>query len=535
MQRTVRQLGRRGHFRPTVFWRRRFVPPWERDGKSADDFFSGLMQSTNPIQTSHKEKARREEVERRAFEETLSPAELQRVEAIHAHNDAILNTRRNFVPYGSQPVVYFERSGMAALGEYATMLQSSDGSGNDKSYSPAVREMLRADLHQKLPYRYDSCIEPRGNELRWPLHGTAGIVLDIDGVVYRSHQLIEGSDTAIRKMKELRIPFLFMTNGGGCSEEEKAKQLSELVGCEIDPSQVLLSHTPMRLLAPLYEKQNVLIVGTPRCLDVAKAYGFDRAISILQFQVEHPELVPYKQWDNLKKCTPGTVAFPEIAAIFQFENPEDVFSDVQTILDVLLAPRGQVGRFVSSTQSIPYFISSDDLLWATEAPLPRLGHGAVREMMSAVFESVTGHGMHTTMFGKPRAIAYAFAERRMEEVSAKLGWDPRNLRSIFMVGDNLETDIVGANARGGRWTSVHVLSGINTAPSARRTLAEDDTELEWLEAHVSKTPHYVAPTFDHFFRELLAFPESAVLQNKKTFYGMPNPVDLQETYNFSSM
>ncbi|KEG13666.1 HAD-superfamily subfamily IIA hydrolase [Trypanosoma grayi] len=524
----------KGPLRNTMIRRRRFVPPWERDGKSAEDFFAGLLQSGNPMQTSRRNNKRKEESNERAVEEAPSLEEERRLAAIHAHNESVLNQRNNFVPYGAKPVVYFESSQMAALGDYEAMLLASTGSAEQSSsYSSPVREMLQADLHQKLPYRYESYVEPRGKQALWPLHGTSGIVLDIDGVVYRSHKLIEGSDAAIRKIMELHIPLLFMTNGGGLSEEEKAEELSQLVGCKIDDSQILLAHSPMKLLAPLYKNQNVLVVGRPRCADVAKMYGFNRAMSILQYQVEHPDMVPYKKWGNLKKCTPGSVAFPEISAILQFSDPDDAFSDVQTILDVLLAPCGQVGRYVSSTQSIPYYVSADDLLWATDAPLPRLGQGAFREMMSAVFESVTGHGLHVTPFGKPRAIAYAYAERRMEEVSARLGWDPRALRAIFMVGDNLETDILGANARGGRWTSVHVLTGIGAAPAARRTLAEDDAEHEWLEAQVSKTPHYVAPTLDHFLRELLAFPEAALLQNKKPYYGMPNPVDLRETYNFA--
>ncbi|KAH9601437.1 hypothetical protein LSM04_001857 [Trypanosoma melophagium] len=533
MKVSSRQLAVIGSFSLNAILKRRFVPPWERDGKSADEFFSGLMQSTNPVQTSQRNKMREQEEVNRAVEATPLPAEVQRMEAIHSHNEDVLNQRRNFVPYGSKPVVYFEKDQMAALGEYETMLKGTSGLTNgQETYSPEVREMLQDDLHQKLPYRYESFMEPRGKQTQWPLHGTTGIVLDLDGVVHRSNKIIEGSDSAVRKIMELRIPLLFMTNGGGVSEAEKAKHLSELIGCEIRAEQVLLSHTPMQLLAPTYKNQNILVVGSSRSVDIAKSYGFNRPISMLQFQVEHPELVPYKKWGDLKRCEANKIPFPEIAAIFQFSEPDDLLGDTQTILDVLLAPRGQFGRYVSSKQTIPYYISADDLLWATEALLPRLGQGAVREMISAVFESVTGHGLHVTMYGKPRAIAYAFAERRLEAEAARLGWDPQSLRAIFMVGDNLETDILGANARGGRWVSVHVLTGIGAAPAARRTLAEGDVELEWLETRVSRTPHYVAPTLDHFVRELLAFPEVAVLQNKKPYYGMPNPVDLGDAYNF---
>lgn len=43
-----------------------------------------------------------------------------------------------------------------------------------------------------------------------------------------------------------------------------------------------------------------------------------------------------------------------------------------------------------------------------------------------------------------------------------------------MVGDNIETDVIGANAAGGLWTSVHVMTGIGQAMVARRTLSRND-------------------------------------------------------------
>lgn len=75
---------------------------------------------------------------------------------------------------------------------------------------------------------------------------------------------------------------------------------------------------------------------------------------------------------------PHTMPYPEIAAIFQFNDPDDVFSDIQVMLDVLTSPNGQVGRYVSRTQTVPYFVAADDLLWSTRALLPRLGQGAFR-------------------------------------------------------------------------------------------------------------------------------------------------------------
>ncbi|KAG5467573.1 hypothetical protein CUR178_01217 [Leishmania enriettii] len=539
----------RGLLRRTLSKSRRFVPPWEKDGKTAEEFFGGIMQSANPIQTQRKEAERqRQSEEAAAFEDALSPEEQERLEAMEAHNAAIAEKRRHFLPYGATPKKYFETDCMAAWGEYKTALRSSmegvaslsSPSSCEESYSSSVQQQLANDMENKIPYRYDAFVQPAVSlssssapkSPQWPLHGSAGVVIDIDGVLHRSHRLIPHADAAIQQLSMLRIPFVFMTNSGGKSEAEKAEELSALLGCHIDACQVLLAHSPMQLLVPEYGEERVLLVGAPHCASIARQYGFRRAISVQQYQCEHPEMVPFKKWGDLKRAAPGTVPFPAIGAILQMSDPEDAFNDIQTVLDILLAPGGKVGSHVSSAQTTPYFAAADDLLWATEAPLPRLGQGAFREMLASVYESVTGQGMQVQQYGKPRAIAYAFAEKRLKEVTASLGWDPNQLRSIFMIGDNVESDIVGANAAGGLWTSVHVLSGIGRAPAARRTLSVGDCELEWIESCVSKTPHYVAPTLDHFVRELLAFPEAALLQNKTPYYGKPNPVDLKGAYHF---
>lgn len=553
----------------------RFVPPWEQDGKTAEAFFSGLLQRKNPLQHYRKKKCCTEmEEERRRYSAAPPPEEERRLQEAYRGLEEEAKKSREFLPYGAKPKVFFDSSKMAAWGEYRSSLQISNsnsslpssfernlskldkdecvsfkgakrdgGAGDDRfhlqpssfSYSPEMNALLQGDLDEKIPYRYDTCPTLKvGHTPLWPLHGTAGLAIDIDGVIYRSKKLIPGSDEAIKTMLELRIPFVFMTNGGGVSEAEKAEELSSLLHCDINPAQIVLAHSPMRMLAPVYRHRSVLVVGSQKCEDVARSYGFTDPISIQRFQCEHPELVPYKKWDHsLHKAEPQSVPFPSISAIIQFSDMLDVMSDVQVILDVLLSPFGEVGTAVSGQQTVPYYQCADDLLWATEAQLPRLGGGAMREMLSSVMRSVTGENLHVVMYGKPRQVAYAFAERQLKNFSRKLGWDPGSMKNIFMVGDNVETDILGANAMGGLWTSVHVLSGIGAAPSAMRTLIEGDAEQVWLEQNSSfKVPHYVAPTLDHFFRELLAFPEDVMNSLRAPYFGHPNPVKLKEVYNF---
>lgn len=525
--------------RTTAARRRRFVPPWERDGKgSADEFFAGVFSSSNPVQRMRKDKRHREEASEVAELELAEiDLEIERQQstvsrAFEKQQEEEVRMQQ-FLPYGAAPRSYFTNTQLPAWGVYQAAL-----SGGPSQYSDTAHQLLKNDIHSKIPYRYDNVPPLKRNadkvEPIWPLHGTAGVVLDIDGVVLRGKDIIEGSDEAVRQMIALKIPFLMMTNGGGKSEAAKAAELSDILQCDIHPDQVLLAHTPMSLLADKYANDEVLIGGPLTAVEVAKMYGFKRAKSFLQFQAEHPELVPLRKWhpSEPSPAKPLTLPFQPIAAIFQFSDTYDTFNDIQIALDVLTSPYGLVGsNAVSGAQTTPLYFGADDLVYAGQATLPRLGGGAYREMLSAVYESVTGESLHVTPYGKPRAIAYAFAERRLKQLSERLGWDPAHLRSISMVGDNLDTDIIGANARGGHWLSVQVLSGIGNAQAATRTLARDDHEMEWLNRSVDRNPHYVAPTLDHYIRELLAFPEAAVCQNKKPYFGPPCPVDLFAQYN----
>lgn len=69
-----------------------------------------------------------------------------------------------------------------------------------------------------------------------------GIAFDIDGVVLRGRVPIGGSPRALRRLYgdsgALKVPFLFLTNGGGVPESRRATELSELLGVHILPSQI---------------------------------------------------------------------------------------------------------------------------------------------------------------------------------------------------------------------------------------------------------------------------------------------------------
>ena len=71
---------------------------------------------------------------------------------------------------------------------------------------------------------------------------------------YTASSIPEPTDQSI-----LRIPFCFMTNGGGRTEEDFALSLQSKLNVPIMGSQVIESHTHFKRLLPEYQNKKVLV------------------------------------------------------------------------------------------------------------------------------------------------------------------------------------------------------------------------------------------------------------------------------------
>lgn len=171
-----------------------------------------------------------------------------------------------------------------------------------------------------------------------------------------------------------------------------------------------------------------------------------------------------------------------------FNDPRDWALDTQLILDLLLSISGHLGTlstkngnptlpnrgYQQDSQPELYF-SNPDLLWAASYHLPRLGQGGFQAALEGVFNAITGgpaNGvqLHKQLFGKPTQGTFTFAENRLKQHRTVLRGgnndddDAAKLRTVYMVGDNPESDIRGANEykspTGSRWNSILVRSGV---------------------------------------------------------------------------
>lgn len=147
---------------------------------------------------------------------------------------------------------------------------------------------------------------------------TYGIVFDVDGVLVRGRENIPGAAGVIDKLNDAAVPYLLMTNGGGvpevravqavqavhdmwwllllllvCSttQADKAAVLGEQLGVELQGEHMLLSHTPMAMLAEKYRDELVLLVGKKRIKDIAHAYGFRNVMTTKELHTLYPRSV----------------------------------------------------------------------------------------------------------------------------------------------------------------------------------------------------------------------------------------------------
>lgn len=271
------------------------------------------------------------------------------------------------------------------------------------------------------------------------------------------------------------------------------------------------SHTPFADMTDLHEK-TVLVIGGDydKCQSVAKGYGFKNVVTPGDIVTVYPEIWPFAKvfqeyYAGFAKPLPKPIiphhVGPDslkIDAIFVYNDPRDWGLDASIVLDTLLSEGGYIGTLSKKNGDKklpnngyqqdgqpPLYYSNPDLWWAASYHLSRLGQGGFTAAFDGLWNSVTGGAKLTkTIMGKPNQPTYEFAERRLRAHRKKLFGnvglnDP--LRKVYMIGDNPESDIRGANnyqsPHGSRWTSILLKTGVyqdGTEPSCKPDVIQNN-------------------------------------------------------------
>ena len=264
-------------------------------------------------------------------------------------------------------------------------------------------------------------------------------------------------------------PYIFVTNGGGKTEQERCMDLSQQLEMEVSPGQFICGHTPMREMAEKYK--TVLVVGGEgdKCRTVAEGYGFKDVVTPGDIIKDNKATTPFRKLtdDESNHSRARNFGQIEIEAIFVFADSRDWAGDQQIILDLMMSKKGRLGtRSETFDEGPPLFFSHNDIVWSTSHQLSRIGMGALRASTEAMFKAITGKELASTAFGKPQIGTFQFATRLLQQWRKDVHGIDAPPQTVYFVGDTPESDIRGTNEfnesqlSSNQWYSILVRTGV---------------------------------------------------------------------------
>lgn len=101
-----------------------------------------------------------------------------------------------------------------------------------------------------------------------------GYLIDMDGVIYRGHQLIPGAERFIRELRENNIPFMFLTNNSQWTRRDVATKL-ERMGVEVEEEHVFTcAMATARFLARQKPGGTAYVIGEGGLLNALHNNGY---------------------------------------------------------------------------------------------------------------------------------------------------------------------------------------------------------------------------------------------------------------------
>ncbi|EIN12080.1 HAD hydrolase, partial [Punctularia strigosozonata HHB-11173 SS5] len=298
-----------------------------------------------------------------------------------------------------------------------------------------------------------------------------GFIFDIDGVLLRGSEVLPEAKEVFRILNgdnrfSVKLPYIFLTNGGGVSEADRSRKLTKQFG--ISPDQIVQAHTILTSpdLVERYADAPVLVLGgiNDVCRKVAEGYGYKHVYTPLDIKAALPDIWPFyslspEERASVKHFDPST----RFGAAFVFHDPRNWGMDTQILLDIVLGSGSITGPITrlraSEPERFPVYFCNPDLLWRSSFPRSRLGQGAFIHTLQNIYHQygITEPHYEATIFGKPTSATFKFAARVMDNrvqslVGLQVQKDEQPTLSVVYVG---LADICGANAASIRSILVH--------------------------------------------------------------------------------
>ncbi|XP_063219150.1 haloacid dehalogenase-like hydrolase domain-containing 5 isoform X2 [Bacillus rossius redtenbacheri] len=283
--------------------------------------------------------------------------------------------------------------------------------------------------------------------------GTFGLIFDIDGVLVRGRMPLPGAEKAFQRLVDSHgkfiFPTVFVTNSCYGSPAKKAQHLSQWLKVKISEEQVVMAYSPLKMFQQYFDQQ-VFVCGQGPVYDIVKEMGFKKISTIMDLRKSFPFLDAVDH--QLQKAQPGVSDvrdehdFPQIKAVLLVGEPLAWETALQLLID-LLVTNGLPSHAPTMDHypHIPLLVCNMDLQWMAEACMPRFGHGAFLLCLESLYKKITGHDLlYTSLLGKPSLDTYKFAHFMLQQHAKQIGISC-NVEKIYAFGDNICTDVFGAN------------------------------------------------------------------------------------------
>ena len=225
----------------------------------------------------------------------------------------------------------------------------------------------------------------------------------------------------------------------------------------------------MKEMAAKYH--TVLVVGGEgeKCRLVAEGYGFKDVVTPGDIIKDNKDTTPFRKLtdEETKHSRVRNFGLQEIDAIFVFADSREWAGDQQIILDLLMSKNGRLGtRSETFDEGPPIYFSHNDIVWSTSHDLTRLGMGALRASLEAMYKALTGKDLISTAFGKPQIGTFQFATRLLQQWRKDTHGINKPPETVYFVGDTPESDVRGTNEYNesplseNTWYSILVRTGV---------------------------------------------------------------------------
>ncbi|ASI98404.1 HAD-IIA family hydrolase [Thermococcus celer] len=251
--------------------------------------------------------------------------------------------------------------------------------------------------------------------------GRIGIIFDMDGVLYRGSEPVEGARELVRFLKENGIPFIFLTNN---STKDPAMYREKLLsmGIDVPEEAIVTSGLATRLyMEGHFEPGKVFVVG---------GKGLRMEMERLGWGVIDVDGARNGLWREVKYVVVGL-------------DPDLTYEKLKY---AALAIRDGA-KFIGTNPDTTYP--------AEEGLYP--GAGSIIAALKA------STGVEPLIIGKPNEPAYEVAKGKLDA------------EEVWMVGDRLDTDIAFARRFGMK--AILVLTGVSTLKDVEETGIKPDLAL----------------------------------------------------------